>query len=202
VTGNAWCRALGITPPKLEAVAHHREANTFSLLLAALLERGEPMTLLEVAERFEAAGVAERGRALLSLQRCKPGRPPVYREGDLYHLDPHDADLDLWAFRLDLRPPKRPPVATPVRHEAPPADPDVRLTVGELDEAFRLAPPLCSTSASTRSRPSWATNWPSCGAGSKSMRSSAPSTSVPRCAPSTSTRASIGSPSSAHPRRP
>lgn len=95
-TTNDWCQTLGITPPKLEAVAGHREANTFTLLLVALLERGEPMTLADVAARFEEAGIAERSRALLSLQHCKPGRPPVYREGDLYHLDPHDDDLDLW----------------------------------------------------------------------------------------------------------
>jgi len=78
-----WCQTLGIKPPKLEAVAGHREANTFALLLVALLERGEPMTLADVAARFEEAGIAERPRALFSLQRCQPGRPPVYREGDL-----------------------------------------------------------------------------------------------------------------------
>src|SRR5262249_2904006 len=101
-----WCQTLGIERPKLEAVGNHREANTFALLLIALLERGGPMTLSEVAARFEGAGIAERANALLSLQRCKPGRPPVYREGDLYHLDPHDDELDLWVFRLGLRPPK------------------------------------------------------------------------------------------------
>ena len=122
-TTNAWCKPLGITAPKLEVVAGHREANTFALLLVALLERGQPMTLAEVAARFEQAGIAERSRALFSLQRCKPGRPPVYREGDLYHLDPHDEDLDLWVFRLGLRPPKvsRPPPAArvPIASAAP-----------------------------------------------------------------------------------
>jgi late competence protein required for DNA uptake (superfamily II DNA/RNA helicase) len=92
---NTWCGALGIAPPRLEAVADHREANTFSLLLVALLERGVPMTLVQVASRFAQAGIADERRTLLSLQRCKPGRPPVYREGDLYHLDPHDHELDL-----------------------------------------------------------------------------------------------------------
>lgn len=104
---NEWCRVLGIEAPKLEAVARHREANTFALLLVALLERGEPMTLDDVAARFEEAGIAERARARQSLARCKPGRPPVYRDGEQYHLDPHDDELDLWAFRLGLRPPRR-----------------------------------------------------------------------------------------------
>ncbi len=136
---NAWCQTLGITPPKLEAVVGHREANTFSLLLVALLERGEPMILPDVAARFEAAGIAERSRSLLSLQRCKPGRPPVYRVGDLYHLDPHDPELDLWAFRLDLRPPKfaRPPV--PAVEPTPVVDPDAALTPAELDLAWKDA---------------------------------------------------------------
>lgn len=103
---NDWCKALGIERPDLSVTKGHREANTYALLLVALLERGEPMTLVEVATRFEEAGVAERSRALLSLRRCKPGRAPVYRDGDAYYLDPHDDELDLWAFRLGLRPPK------------------------------------------------------------------------------------------------
>lgn len=106
VMRGGWCQVLGIAPPRLEAVVGHREANTFSLLLVALLERDAPMSLVEVAARFEAAGIAEHARALLSLQRCKPGRPPVYRDGELYLLDPHDDELDLWTFRLGLRPPR------------------------------------------------------------------------------------------------
>lgn len=139
MTPNEWCQVLGITRPKLETVAGHREANTFALLLVALLERGEPMTLSDVAARFEEAGIAERSRALLSLSRCKPGRPPLYREGDLYHLDPHDDDLDLWVFRLGLRPPKvaRPP---PKAVEPTPLpDPETALTFSELDEAWQDA---------------------------------------------------------------
>lgn len=120
MTRNEWCQVLGIDPPSLAAVADHRDANSYALLLVTLLEHGQPMTLLDVAARFEEAGIAPLGRALLSLQRCKPGRPPVYREGDHYHLDPHDAELDLWAFRLGLRPPKVAPVEKPAV-ELPPA---------------------------------------------------------------------------------
>jgi hypothetical protein len=134
-----WCQTLGIERPKLEAVANHREANTFALLLIALLERGGPMTLSEVAARFEGAGIAERSNALLSLQRCKPGRPPVYREGDLYHLDPHDDELDLWVFRLGLRPPKVARAAPSAPQAVPLPGPDVALTPDELDEAWKDA---------------------------------------------------------------
>jgi hypothetical protein len=133
---NEWCQTLGIAPPRVEAVVGHPEANTFALLLVALLERGAPMTLLEVAARFEEAGIAHRSHALLSLQRCKPGRPPVYRQGDRYHLDPHDEELDRWAFRLGLRPPKARRVE-PAPPELPPLPgPDVALTVAELDQAW------------------------------------------------------------------
>ncbi|MBO6940919.1 MAG: hypothetical protein JJ863_38445 [Deltaproteobacteria bacterium] len=133
---NPWCRVLGIETPTLEAIANHPEANHYTRLLVALLERGEPMTLEQVAERIEAAGIAERSRALQSLKRCRPGRPPVYREGDHYTLDPHDDELDLWVFTLGLRPPK-------VRTPAPPPEleplpgPETPLTTDELDEAFR-----------------------------------------------------------------
>lgn len=139
MTPNRWCKTLGIAPPKLETVAGHREANTFSLLLVALLERGEAMTLDEVAARFEEAGIAERSRALLSLKRCKPARPPVYREGDLYHLDPYDDELDLWVFRLGLRPPMVAPSPSKEVEQAPLPGPETALTFSELDEAWSNA---------------------------------------------------------------
>jgi hypothetical protein len=137
MTASDWCRALGIPPPQLDAVLGHREASTFTLLVVALLERGAPMTLADVAARFEDAGVASRSRALLSLQRCRPGRPPVYREGDLYHLDPHDDELDRWLFRLGLRPPKVSLPAPKAIEPAPLPSPDVALTASELDEAWK-----------------------------------------------------------------
>ena len=105
-TSNAYCKALGIQVPRLEVARHSPDANYYSLLIVALLERGEPLTLQEAAKRLEEAGVAPADRALASLKRCRPARPPLYRDGDLYALDPHDHEADLWAFRLGLRPPK------------------------------------------------------------------------------------------------
>jgi len=134
-----WCQSLGITQPTLEAVIRHPEASTFALLLVALLERGEAMSLAEVAARFEEAGIAERSRALMSLQRCKPARPPVYREGDLYHLDPYDDELDLWMFRLGLRPPKVARTPPKVEETTPLPDLETPLTFRELDEAWKGA---------------------------------------------------------------
>jgi hypothetical protein len=50
---NPYCDPLGISVPRLERLKDHPSATTFSLLIVALLERGAPMTLVEVAERFE-----------------------------------------------------------------------------------------------------------------------------------------------------
>jgi hypothetical protein len=97
---NAYCRALGIQVPRLEVARSRSDANYYSLLIVVLLERGEPITLEEAARRFAEAGIASPEDALASLKRCKPGRPPIYRDGDLYALDPHDDEADLWAFRL------------------------------------------------------------------------------------------------------
>jgi hypothetical protein len=134
---NRWCEVAGITSPSLQAVARHPEANVFALLIVALLERGEPMTLPAVAERFEEAGIGLRPNALLSLQRCRPNRPPLYRDGDLYHLDPHDDELRMWLLRLGLREVEhRPRVA----RELPPlSGTDVPLSAAELDEAWKDA---------------------------------------------------------------
>ena len=135
-TSNAYCDALGIEIPKLEVVKDNREANYYRLLIVFLLERGEPVTLREAAQRFAEAGVAPAAHALASLKRCKPARAPIYRDGDRYALDPHDAEAELWVLRLDLRPM---PAASPVDPPAPAPLPSVAepLTVALLDEAWR-----------------------------------------------------------------
>ena len=134
---NPYCAALGIDVPNLEKVRSEPDANYYSLLLTALLERGEPMTLREAAERLEEVGLGPREQILASLKRCKPGRSPIYRDGDSYSLDPHDDEADLWVFRLGLRPPRAVPVRV-VRPDAGPVpSPDEPLTVDHLNEAWR-----------------------------------------------------------------
>ena len=97
------------------------------------------MTLEEVARRFEEVGVAPAEGALRSLKRCRPARAPVYRDGDLYALDPHDEDLGLWAFRLGLRPAKVPKLSIVKPEPAPLPGPNVPLSRCELTEAFKDA---------------------------------------------------------------
>lgn len=137
---NAYCEALGIEAPRLESFPTNREVNTYTRLILALLERGGPMTLVEVADRFEEAGVAFFDRALLSLQRCKPGRAPVVRDGERYELDVRDREMESWLWRLGLR---TSTAATPApsasgRPEPPPlrnlSEP---ILIEELDEAWK-----------------------------------------------------------------
>ena len=134
---NPYCDALGIGIPKLEAAKDERDANYYSLLIVVLLERGEPVTLQQAAQRFEEAGVAPAAQALASLKRCRPGRAPIYRDGEWYALDPHDAQADLWGFRLGLRPPAAAslPADRPAAAPLPTVDAPLRTT--HLDEAWR-----------------------------------------------------------------
>jgi len=134
---NPYCEALGIAVPRLESAKDSPDANYFALLVVALLEHGAPMTLEQVARRFEEAGVASAAGALASLKRCKPGRPPIYRDGDLYSLDPHDHETDLWAFRLGLRPSRAELIKVVRPDPGPLPSLEEPLTVAQLDELLR-----------------------------------------------------------------
>jgi len=134
---NPYCTALSIPVPRLEVAKESPDANYYALLIVVLLERGEPITLQEAARRFEEAGVAPADSALASLKRCNPARPPIYRDGDLYALDPHDDEADLWAFRLGLRPPRGAALRVVRPEPRPLPSPDSPLSVAHLDEAWR-----------------------------------------------------------------
>jgi hypothetical protein len=101
---NPYCEALGIEVPSVEAIRERGDANYFALLIAVLLERGEPVALPDAAERLERAGVGPQDEVLTSLKRCRPGRPPVYREGELYGLDPQHEKAEEWVSKLELPP--------------------------------------------------------------------------------------------------
>ena len=136
--GNAYCTALGIRTPRIEDAKSSPDANYYSLLLVALLERGEPMTLEDVAVRFVAAGITSTAdEALASLKRCKPARAPIYRDGGHYALDPHDDEVGFWLFRLGLRPARGAPLKTVRRNSGPLPSTDHPVTVAALDEAWR-----------------------------------------------------------------
>ncbi len=119
---NAYCDACGIPVPRLADVVGRPDAKPYALLLTALLENGRALMMPEVEDCFVAAGVGDRATVARALKRCRPDRPPVYRHGDYYHLDPYDDELSLWAFRLGLRPSRA--------VDVPPGTPE--------DEAFEI----------------------------------------------------------------
>lgn len=138
---NAYCATVGISPPRIDDAKASPDANYYSLLIIALLERGAPMTLAEAAARFAAAGVtSSTNEALSALKRCKPARAPIYRDGDSYALDPHDDEVDFWLFRLGLRPARSAPLSVAPK-AAPLPSVDKPLTVATLDEAWREGVP-------------------------------------------------------------
>lgn len=138
-TGNIYCDALGIAVPSVEKAAQSRDANYYALLIAVVLEHGGPVSLDQAAQRMAAAGVGDAESVLDSLKRCRPARPPIYRNGDVYELDPHNDEADLWAFRLGLRPPKTPPlrvIESETEREPLPGT-EEPLTIDELAEAWQ-----------------------------------------------------------------
>jgi hypothetical protein len=141
-TRNAYCATLGISPPRIDDAKASPDANYYSLLIIALLERGAPMTLAEAAARFAAAGVTSTANeALAALKRCKPARAPIYRDGDSYALDPHDDEVEFWLFRLGLRPARSAPLRVAPNASVPLPSADQPLTVAALDEAWREGVP-------------------------------------------------------------
>lgn len=81
--GASYCERLGIPRPNLEAVAEDPRVKLFHLMVVALLERGEPMTLGEIADRLARAGVESNIVDLsTSLQKAWHGLAPVRRLPD------------------------------------------------------------------------------------------------------------------------
>jgi hypothetical protein len=141
-TSNPYCATLGIRPPRIEEAKSSPDANYYSLLIIALLERGAPMTLEEAAARFAGAAVTSNAdEALAALKRCKPARAPVYRDGDSYALDPHDDEVAFWLFRLGLRPPRGAPLRAVPNLSAPLPTADQPVTIAALEEAWREGVP-------------------------------------------------------------
>jgi len=142
-TPNSYSKILRVENPSLELAAKSKQAVPYALLIVALIERGGPMTLDEVAQRFAGAGVNSFECALQSLKRCRPGRPPVFRDGDLYDLDPYHQEAGLWVFRLGLRGPDIPPEIQRAREQPasnaarPLPDPDEPLMLEHLQEAWQ-----------------------------------------------------------------
>lgn len=79
-SSNAYCAVLGIRAPRVEDAKSSPDANYYSLLLVALLEQGEPMTL-----EPEDIQVNYQGRAITT-ETGRPSRVLATAEGAVRRL--------------------------------------------------------------------------------------------------------------------
>ena len=138
---NAYCARLELPVPRVENVATRTDAKLFHLMVVALLERGESLSLKAIAERLHEAGVtATTGDLETSLLKSWHGAKPVYRDDrGFFALDVSAWELRSIIFRLELRPSKQSPV-----NEQPIIEPvadQVPLTEKEVRAAFESASP-------------------------------------------------------------
>ena len=122
---NRYCERLGIKVPRLEDSLAKRDARLFHLMVVALLEHGQPMTLEQIVARLEAAGVrpgygGARSTDLSdSLKKAWHGMDPVYRDTQgRYGVNLDSSELDLLLWLLGLRPGRHESTSFP-----PPPDP-------------------------------------------------------------------------------
>jgi hypothetical protein len=134
---NRYCERLGIEIPSIATVANSSEASLFHVMIAALLERGAPMTLDEIAERLWRVPLPPRlARADLpsDLRAAWHGMQPIV----------HDTEgrvalnllSDEWLhLPYHIHPRESQPAPTQAEYE-PPGD-DVPLSNAEVEAAFR-----------------------------------------------------------------
>jgi len=138
---NAYAERLGIAAPRLEDVVKRPRLSYLELFVAALLERGGPLTLDEVLYAVHRVKPAEHPEILrVSLMKSWAGRPPVVKEPDgRYGIDLGSYRVDRFLRRLGLRTPPPHPSAPPL---PPLPGPDVPLSKDELAIVFRDGVPV------------------------------------------------------------
>lgn len=130
---NVYCERLGLPTPRLEGVLGAKRLKVREAMIVALLERGGPMSVEELAARLEAAGMhARSGDMALSIRKAWRGLPPVEKSKDeRYSLDVGDEEWRYLPYSLGL---KRTPAAEAV--VVPERGPDEPLTKEEVEAAF------------------------------------------------------------------
>ncbi len=138
---NSYCERLELPVPRVERVAAKPGVKLFHLMVATLLERGEPLALEAIAERLCVAGVTSAtGDMETSLLKSWHGSKCVFRDDrGFFALDVNAWELRSIISQLELRPTKEPAGEGPPKLE-PVAD-DVPLTEKEVRAAFELASP-------------------------------------------------------------
>lgn len=135
---NRYCERAGLqATPCVEEVLASIEGNLLMWMVVALLERGSPMTVEEMAERLTRAGVVPRsGDMVLSLKKAWHGREPIHRAPDgRLGLNLSSPELGRVLWKACLRPPRF-PVPEPLPEPPQPGN-DVPLTMDEIVATFR-----------------------------------------------------------------
>jgi hypothetical protein len=135
---NSYSQRLGMEPPDLHQVARYRGVRTIDLVAAALIERGEPMSLEDLTARLRALGIDESRVPLeVSIRKACTRGDPVSRDHDgRFALDPSSHYLDLWFLANGRRAWEAiGPVTIP-----PQPGPDTPLSRQEIEAAFRGRP--------------------------------------------------------------
>jgi hypothetical protein len=70
---NSYCERLGIEVPSLAALRSRPDANTYALLIVALLQRGRPM-MLGIATGSRASATCCRSDAIAVVVWSRPAR--------------------------------------------------------------------------------------------------------------------------------
>ena len=79
---NRYCEQLEISPPDLAATWNHRKAGPFRWIVLALLERGSPVRLEDLAARLADLGAGDGETLLTRMKKSRPNRPPLYELED------------------------------------------------------------------------------------------------------------------------
>jgi len=110
---NRYCQHLGIRVPRIEDVAGRPEVTLLQLVVIALLERGGPMTFVEIAARLDLAALPARLARpdfVAAVKKAWQGQSPLVRDGDeRLALDLLSSEFHHIAFVAGLRPPAQPP---------------------------------------------------------------------------------------------
>jgi hypothetical protein len=135
-SANTYCARLNIPVRRVEDFLDKKDVKLVDLLIVALLERGGPATLEQIADRLSAAGVqAGTDDMVYSLKKAWHGMQPVYRAPDgRLGLDLASYAMRRVLFKLNWE--ERRPAPSPPLPEPEVLPDDVPLSEDELRWAF------------------------------------------------------------------
>lgn len=138
--GNAFCDELEIAVPDVAEVWERARPKLFWMMVACVLERGEPLFIEEIAARLAEVGVEapSGGDLRVALTKAWHGLAPLKKRGDgRLGLDMRGWELGRVVRDLDLDGRSREP--SPAFEKEPPfalPGPEVALAEEELEAAF------------------------------------------------------------------